>query len=271
VSRVGPERGGAGALVVVCIAFLCAVGMPVHADDRPDGPLIAAASDLRFALPEIAESFRRETGESVRLAFGSSGNLARQIRQGAPFEIYLSADEDYVLALARDGFTRDEGSVYAIGRLALLVPPGSGLDADGSLDGLARALGDGRVTRFAIANPEHAPYGRRAMEVLQRKGLWETIQPALVFGENVAQAAQFATSGNTDGGIVALSLALAPTAIGGSDHAPIPESWHAPMGQRMVLMKDAGRTAERFYDYLRGAAARKLLERFGFTLTNGPA
>ncbi|MDF2782474.1 MAG: molybdenum transporter substrate-binding protein, partial [Geminicoccaceae bacterium] len=119
--------------------------------DEP--PTVAAASDLQFALTEVANAFTAETGLDVRLAFGSSGNFARQIRQGAPFEIYLSADEDYVLSLARDGFTRDEGALYAVGRIVILVPLGSPLEADGSLEDLRAALEDGRVQKFAIANP----------------------------------------------------------------------------------------------------------------------
>ena len=173
-------------------------------------PVIAAASDLQFALAEIAAAFRSETGQEVRLSMGSSGNFARQIRQGAPFDIYLSADEDYVLDLARDGYLQDEGALYAIGRIVLIVPRGSPLKADGALDDLADALADGRLKRFAIANPEHAPYGKRAEEALRHRGLWENVKPMLVYGENVSQAAQFATSGNSQGGIIAYSLATRP-------------------------------------------------------------
>lgn len=267
-----PATGRLGRQVLAAIRLACLLvaGAPALADGPAVGPLVAAASDLRFALPEIAESFRRETGESVRLAFGSSGNFARQIRQGAPFEVYLSADEAYVLALASDGLTRDEGTVYAVGRLAIVVPPGSPLAQDRSLDGLARALGDAQISRFAIANPEHAPYGRRAREALERRGLWEALQPVLVLGENVAQAAQFAASGSADGGIVALSLALAPSVAARADYGLIPEKWHSPLRQRMVLLKNAGRSAERFYDYLRSARARELLGRHGFAAPDGP-
>ncbi|HUF88114.1 MAG TPA: molybdate ABC transporter substrate-binding protein, partial [Thermohalobaculum sp.] len=136
-------------------AAATALPRPASAEE----PLVAAASDLQFALPEIAAAFEAGTGHAVRLTFGSSGNFARQIRQGAPYQLYLAADEDYVRSLARDGFTRGEGALYALGRIVVIVPHGSPLAADGSLDDLARALGEGRVTRFAIANPEHAPYG----------------------------------------------------------------------------------------------------------------
>jgi molybdate transport system substrate-binding protein len=236
---------------------------PAMADERP---IVAAASDLQFALEEVAASFQADTGHSLRLSFGSSGNFARQIRQGAPFQMYLSADEDFVLDLARDGFTRDEGALYAVGRIVLIVPRGSPLEPDGSLDDLASALADGRVTRFAIANPEHAPYGKRAEEALRHRGLWEAIAPRLVIGENVSQAAQFATSGNAEGGIVAYSLALAPQVAALGQYALIPGDWHQPLLQRMVLLDNAGPIAERFYDYVQEPAARAILRTYGFVL-----
>jgi len=231
---------------------------------RADVPIIAAASDLQFAVEEIAEEFLRETGHAVRLSFGSSGNFTRQVRQGAPFQLFLSADEDYVLDLARDGFTRDEGVLYAIGRIVIMTPHGSPLPADGTLGSLAAALRDGRVSRFAIANPEHAPYGKRAEEALRHKGLWEAIQPRLVLGENVSQAAQFATSGNAQGGIIAYSLALAPRVAALGSFELIAEDWHSPLRQRMVLLGNAGAVAESFFDYLQQPAARGILARYGF-------
>lgn len=260
--RLLAALAGAGAL---CLALAAA---PAEAAGD-QAPLVAAASDLQFALPEVAAAFEAETGRSVRLTFGSSGNLARQIRQGAPFQLYLSADEDYVLALAGDGLTRDRGAPYALGRIALLVPAGSPLALDGSLGDLRAALADGRLERFAIANPEHAPYGRRAEEALRHAGLWPAIEPHLVLGENVAQAAQFATSGNAQGGLVAHSLALSPrvAALGAAEL--VPADWHSPLRQRMVLLKGAGPVAERFYGYLGGPAGRAILERHGFGLPDG--
>ena len=229
-------------------------------------PVIAAASDLQFVLADIAAAFRADTGMEVALSFGSTGNFSRQIRQGAPFEMFMAADEDFVFDLARDGFTADQGVLYGIGRIALIVPTGSLLRPDGSLEDLAAGLLDGRVTHFAIANPEHAPYGARAREALQHRGLWDAIQPALVFGENVSQAAQFATSGNAQGGIIAQSLALSAKvqALGAS--ALIPAEWHTPLRQRMALIKGAGPVAAAFYAYLQGPAARSAFDRAGFTL-----
>ena len=231
-----------------------------------EAPIIAAASVLQFALADIAELFKAGTGSTVRVSFGSSGNLARQIRQGAPFELFLSADEGFVLDLFRDGFMRDEGELYALGRMVIFAPHGSPLQADGSLDDLRMAVTDGRVARFAIANPEHAPYGQRAQEVLRRRGLWEAIVRKLVLGENVSQAAHFASSTNTQGGIIAYSLALSPRVSARGTFALIPDGWHAPLRQRMALIKDAGSVAERFYAFFQRDAARVILRKYGFVL-----
>ena len=245
----------------VVLALVTPVG--AHADEAP---VVAAAADLRFALAEIAKAFTADTGLTVRLSLGSSGNFARQIRQGAPFQMYLSADEAYVLDLARDGFTRDAGALYAVGRIVIITPHGSPLKADGSLDDLKAALADGRLARFAIANPEHAPYGRRAEEALRHRGLWDAVRPKLVLGENVGQAAQFATSANAQGGIIAYSLALAPQVAALGRYQPIPGGWHSPLRQRMVLLKNWRPVAGRFYAYVQQPAARAIFRKYGFVL-----
>lgn len=229
-------------------------------------PVIAAAADLQFALEEIAQAFAGETGQKVKLSFGSSGNFARQIRQGAPYQLYLSADEDYVLDLAKDGFLRDRGQLYALGRIVIIVPQGSRLKADGSLADLRAALADGWVTKFAIANPEHAPYGKRAEEALRHQGLWHSIKDKLVLGENVSQTAQFATSGSAQGGIIAYSLALSPKVSALGSYALIPAEWHEPLRQRMALTKNAGSVAERFYAYVQTPPARRIFVKYGLVL-----
>jgi molybdate transport system substrate-binding protein len=238
-------------------------GRPAAAAQPPN---VAAASDLKFALEEIAAAFTRATGEKVALTFGSSGNFARQIRQGAPFAMFLSADEALVEGLARDGFTQGAGDLYAIGRIVYFAPAGSPLAPDADLASLKRAIAAGQGVRFAIANPEHAPYGRAAKEALQGAGLWEAIAPRLVLGENVSQAAQFATTGGAHGGIFAYSLALSPAVGAKGRYALIPESAHQPLRQRMVLLKGAGPPAERFYAFVKGAEARTIFDRYGFTL-----
>lgn len=231
-----------------------------------DGALIAAAADLRFALDEIAAAFARETGEKLRIVYGSSGNFRQQIAAGAPFELFLSADESLVFALASEGHLVDPGARYARGRLALVLPPGSPLRPDPQLGDIKASLADGRLRKFAMANPEHAPYGRAAQQALAAAGAWASIQPRLVLGENVAQAAQFALSGSTQGGLVALSLARVPEVIRGGSYVTVPEAMHLPLEQRMALTRRAGESARSFYRYLQSPAAREVLVRYGFTL-----
>jgi molybdate transport system substrate-binding protein len=229
-------------------------------------PIIAAASDLKFALDDIARDFRASTGKAVTINYGSSGNFYRQITQGAPFELFLSADEDFVYRLSDRGLTVDRGALYATGRIVIFVPPGSPVSPDEGMRALTRAVQQGQVTRFAIANPEHAPYGRAAMQALQTIGLWEQIRPKLVLGENVSQAAQFATSGSTQGGIFAYSLALAPVFAGKGTYALIPQDLHQPLQQRMVLTRKATPVAREFFGYLQQPAARAVFRRYGFFL-----
>lgn len=246
------------AILATCWSLL------VHGAD--DVPLIAAASDLQTALREVAQAFQSDTGHKVEIVFGSSGNMAAQIRQGAPFQMFLSADEKYVLDLAKAGFTRDDGQLYARGRIALFVPHHSTLKVDEQLVGLRVALENGQIERFAIANPDHAPYGRAAREALQKARLWEPLQSRLILGENVSQAAQFATSANASGGIVAYSLALTPAMTKAGRYALIRQDWHAPLRQRMVLTKKAGPGAEAFYTFLQQDKARAILTRNGFAM-----
>ena len=251
--------------LLITIAF-CLFGLrsALAAEPAP----IAAAADLKFALTEVAQRFTQETGQEVKIAFGSSGTFRTQIENGAPFQMFLSADESFVFKLADRGLTRNRGTLYAIGRIVLFAPHGSALKVDGELQDLKKAASDGRLKRFAIANPEHAPYGRAARSALQRAGLWAAVEPRLVLGENAAQAMQFAASGASLGGIVPLSLSKAPDLAKLGSFALIPAEWHAdePLRQRMVLLKNAGPTALGFYEYMQKPGAREILGRHGFTL-----
>jgi molybdate transport system substrate-binding protein len=229
-----------------------------------EGPVIAAASDLQFALDEMVTTFKQQTGKSVRVSYGSSGNFFRQIAQGAPFELFMSADEDFVFKLADQHLTPDSGDLYATGRIVLFVPEGSPVKADARFVDLRQSLTDGRLKRFAIANPEHAPYGRAAMQALQSLGLWESIKPRLVLGENVSQAAQFTVSGSAQGGLFALSLAKASAFAKAGTYVLVPENLYQPLKQRMVLTAKAGGTAREFYAYLQQPAARTVFKRYGF-------
>ena len=249
------------------LPFLSTVAITARsARGQSASPSVAAASDLNAALPEIAALFQKATGRSVRLAFGSSGAFAQQIQNGAPFEVFLSADEGYVQRLAVAGRTDGDGALYAIGRIGLFVSRSSRLRADPQLRDLQAAIRDGRLQKFAIANPEHAPYGRAAREALKRAGVWEAIASRLVLGENVSQATQFAASGNAQGGIIPLSLALTPPVKAAGTFVLIEPSWHQPLRQRAVLMKGAGETARSFYAFLQGPPARGVFRRYGFVM-----
>lgn len=253
---------------VALVAALVALTVAPHraAAETPASVNIAAASDLRFALEEVEKAFERDTGKQVTLTFGSSGNFFRQISEGAPFQMFMSADEDYVNQLAAKGKTVDAGALYAIGRIVIFAPKGSPLKVDDHVKGLKSGLAKGTVTKFAIANPEHAPYGRAAEEALRHQNLWDKVQPKLVLGENVSQAAQYATSGATQGGIFAYSLALSPAVSSLGEYKLIPAEWHKPLRQRMVLINGAGETAQAFYTYIQQPPARAVFRRYGFAL-----
>jgi molybdate transport system substrate-binding protein len=246
--------GGVTAALIVLASFGLAAQRPAT---------IAAAASLNAVLAEIARNFEREGGR-VELVFGASGALTRQIRDGAPFEVFLAADEDFPNQLAAAGLARDRGTIYALGRLVLFAPRGSPLEVDERLEGLGRLVRAGGRERFAIANPEVAPYGRAAEALLRARGLWEPIGRRLVLGESVAQAAQFAASGNAAGALIAYSLVRSPGLRDRGAFALIPERDHPPLRQRMILLKKAGPVAATFYQYMQGRAARDVLRKYGF-------
>ncbi|AQS40560.1 molybdenum ABC transporter, periplasmic molybdate-binding protein [Shewanella psychrophila] len=251
-------------LVSVCVVLVSSlVSVPARSDDVP---AIAAASNIKFALDEIASQFTQDTGRKVNISYGSSGNFVAQIRHGAPFQLFLSADEKYIHQLQKYDASLGEGTLYAVGRLAIAAPKYSPLELDPELEGLKSLLKAGKLQRFAIANPDHAPYGERAREVLQGLGLWDSLKPKLIYGENVSQAAQFAVSGSTQGGLIALSLAIAPQFQAMGHYKVIPEALHTPLTQRMILTSKAGETAKVFYQYLQSDSARQVFSDFGFGL-----
>jgi molybdate transport system substrate-binding protein len=231
-----------------------------------DSPIIAAASSVKFALQDIAKAFKKDKGKSVRFSFASSGNLTRQIQQGAPFEFFLSANSQYVEKLQKQKLAQDNKIIYALGRLVLLTTVNSMFSLDEQLQGIHQAIKEDRLKRFAIANPEHAPYGVAAQEALQHQKIWSLIQPNLVLGENVAQATQFTESGAAQAGLVSYSLALAPALKNKTHWVLIPQSYHQPIEQTMVLLNNAGHVARQFYQYLQQEKAGKILAHYGYTL-----
>ena len=254
-------------LLLCLLAFAAPVGS-AEAPQAKRAPVVAAAANLNFALTEIAASFEREHGSRVELVFGASGTLTRQIQDGAPFEMFLAADEEFPNQLASAGLTRDAGIVYATGQLVIFAPNGSPLEPDGELADLARLVKTGKAGRFAIANPAVAPYGRAAEAVLKKRGLWDALRPNLVLGDSITQAAQFATTGNAVGGLIAYSLALTPEITARGSYAIVPDGDYPPLRQRMVLLKRAGPQATRFYEFIQSAASKAILRKHGFSIAD---
>ncbi len=249
-------------MLTAALWLLLTGAVPAQADTRPKPVLVAAAANMQSALTELVPLFESGHSARVSLTLGSSATLVRQIQQGLPAELFLSADEDFVFRLADAGLTQDRGAVYATGRLVLLVPAGSLLVLDPGLAGLKAGLPG--LRKLAIANPELAPYGKAAVQVLQQQALWPALQGKLVLGDNIAQTTQFVSSGAADAGITALSLALAPEVAARTRHVLISEALHAPVRQRMVLLKNAGPGARAFHDFLQSPAAKAVLLRYGF-------
>lgn len=250
--------------LTLIMLFACLWQPAIYASDAP---VIAAASDLSYALSKVSSQFTSETGHKIRISFGSSGNLKRQIEQGAPFELFMSADENYVRQLAEQGHTLDQGTIYALGRLVLFAPNTSALAKKLYFSALPELLTDGEIRKFAIANPRHAPYGRAAREALQNVNLWQQIKGSLVLGESASQTTLFAASGAAQGAIIPHALALNPSVSEKGAYRLIDHSLHKPLRQRMVLLKTAGTTAKQFYQYLQTSAAREIMSEYGFTVS----
>ena len=255
-----------GAAPAAClVAALVALSPGTSAAADGEAPVVAAAASLRHVFPELILAWTRTGSTAPDVSFGSSGNLYRQILQGAPFDLFLSADEAQVRKLIRARRTDGDGAVYGVGRLALLVPHHSRLSLDASLNDLGRAIGDGRLRRLAIANPAHAPYGRAAREALVRAALWPRLEDRLLFAENAAQAVQFALAGGADGGLVPYALALADRVSREAGHVLVAASMHRPITHRMVLLPHAGAQARELFRFLAGPAAGSIFERFGMS------
>jgi molybdate transport system substrate-binding protein len=226
---------------------------------------VAAASDLTYAMNEITKNFEKATGCTVRLSLGSSGNFLTQIENGAPFDVFFSADIAYPKKLEADGLAAPGSTyLYAIGKIVLWTRKDSRVDVG---KGLA-ALRDPGVQKIAIANPEHAPYGRAAEEALRHSGVYDAVKDRLVLGENISQAAEFAESGNADAGILALSLVLSPALKDKGRAWSIPDNLYTPIQQGVVAVRAAANPqgGRQLLDYIKMPATAALLERYGFVL-----
>jgi molybdate transport system substrate-binding protein len=250
-----------GAVIALAMA---AASSPAAQSGPARALTIAAASDLQAALPDLVRRFEREARATVTVSFGSSGNFFAQIQNGAPFDVYFSADIDYPRQLVASGHA-DGPSLYqyAMGRLVLWTRKNSGIDVTQGLQGLTSA----RVKRVAIANPKFAPYGRAAEAALRHDQVYDAVRGKLVLGANVSQAAQLVDSGNADVGILALSLALGPALRASGTYAEIPASAHPPIEQALVVISASKNKtlAGEFIAFVRRPEIAETLHRFGFS------
>jgi molybdate transport system substrate-binding protein len=231
---------------------------------------LAAAADLQFAFPDVAARFQKDTGKRVKLIFGSSGNFFTQIQNGAPFDLFFSADIDYPRKLEAAGLA-EPGTLYeyATGKIVLWVPNESKVDLSRGL----KVLLDPSIKKIALANPQHAPYGRAAVAALQHEGIYDKVAAKFVLGENISQTASFVASGSAGIGIIALSLALAPAMKEKGRYVEIPDSEYPAIQQAAVILKSSKQkeTARQFLDYLQTPVMLDLLKTYGFSVPGDPS
>jgi molybdate transport system substrate-binding protein len=249
------------------LLFACSAPFSLATSSTPNAPgelTVAAAADLQFAFTEIGALFEQETDMKVTFVFGSTGQLAQQIENGAPFDLFAAANIVFVNDLAEKNLVvPDSVALYARGRIVLAVNRASGVTAV-SLDDLL----SNRIAHIAIANPEHAPYGVAAKETLQATGLWEQLQSKIVYGENVRQALQFIQTGDAQAGIVALSVANVPEIT----WTLLDDSLHNPLDQALAIVTASPykEQAEQFATFINGVSGRPIMRKYGFILPGEP-
>ena len=252
-------------LLRLCLAASTAWATVLTPAQAQTSPLkVAAAANLKFVLADIETQYRQQTGQAVQFNFGASVQLARQIQQGLPVQLFISADEDQVGWLQQQGLTQDGGQRYAIGRLALVTLSSHPLAKAANWDAALQALTP--TDKLALANPQLAPYGLAAQQALQKTGGWSALQKRVVLGENIGQATQYVLTGAAPLGFTADALTLAPETAGRFKVWPVSAELHAPLNQRMVLLKGASPQAQAFRDYLLGPQARAVFLKHGYAL-----
>jgi molybdate transport system substrate-binding protein len=228
---------------------------------------VAAAADLQFVMQDVGARFQSETGKSVKLIYGSSGNFAQQLQNGAPFDMFFSANLDYPKQLEAAGLTEPATFYqYAIGKIVVWVPNDSKLDVSSGL----KALVNLSIKKIAIANPQHAPYGKAAVAAMQKENVYEQVKDKFVLGENISQTASFVASGSADVGIVALSLALSPNLKDKGRYAEVPAADYPPIEQACVIMGSSKNknVAKQFLKFIQSSPVRELFQKYGFAIPN---
>ena len=246
-------------IIALCMFVITGVNFAVAEEIT-----IAAASDLSFAFREIVTEYEKTTGNHLRLTLGSSGNFYAQIQNGAPFDLYFSADIAYPRKLEEAGLTVP-GSLYqyAIGRIVIWTGHESRIDVTQGFE----ALREPTVKKIAIANPKHAPYGRAAVAAMEYFKVYNQVKDKLILGENISQAAQFIESGACDIGIIALSLAIAPAMKSKGTYWEIPAEAHPSLEQGAVTLKSSKQqeSAKQFLEIIKGPQGQEIMKRYGFT------
>jgi molybdate transport system substrate-binding protein len=224
---------------------------------------VAAAADLQFVMQEVAARFQKETGQTIKLTYGSSGNFFQQLQNGAPFDMFFSANLDYPRKLEAAGLT-EPGTFYqyAVGKIVIWVLKGSKVDVSSG----PRSLLSPSINKIAIANPEHAPYGQAAVAAMKNEKIYDKVAAKLVLGENISQAVTFVVSGSADVGIVALSLALSPNMTDKGRYSEIPAGDYPPIEQACVILKSSQHkdAARAFLNFLKTPAVAELFQTYGF-------
>ena len=250
--------------LLIALTFLAGIDCLALDNVRACEVTIAAASDLNFVFKEIVADFEKKTGNTVKLSLGSSGNFFAQLSNGAPFDLFFSADIGYPKKLEEAGLA-EPGTLYmyAVGRIVVWVPKGSPIDVGGL--GI-KALQHPSVKKIAIANPKHAPYGRAAVAAMEHFKVYEAVKDKLVLGENISQAAQFVQTGGADIGIIALSLAVAPAMKETGVFWEVPVAAHPRLEQGAVVLKAAKdpKAARVFLAYIKSPEGRRVFARYGF-------
>ncbi len=224
---------------------------------------VVVAANMKDAFTEIQNQFQKENKGELKVIYGSSGNFASQIMNGAPFHLFISADEQYPLELFKKGKTINEGTVYAIGKLALITNKGKGIALDGSKGKMADAIK--KANKIALAKPELAPYGRASVEYLKANNLWELANSKIVYADNIAMVAMFVTTGSAEVGFTALSIAKSPSVARQISSAELNDGYQ-PIKQRMVLIKNATPDAVRLYEFMQASKAKEILMAHGYQI-----
>ena len=227
------------------------------------GATVAVAANMKDAFAEINSAFKATGKPELRVVYGSSGNLTTQILNGAPFNLFIAADEHFPLALYKKGKAIDEGIVYAVGKLALISKESSGITLVENRAELAKAVS--KANKIAIAKPELAPYGKATVEYLKAEGLWDLAKDKLVYGDNIGIATTYVLTGAADIGFTALSLAKSPEVIKETSFLLVNSKLYMPIKQRMVLIKGAPQEAIDFYRFMQGSKAKSILDKYGYS------